>query len=124
MSRDLDQTIFVAGHRGMVTSAIVRCLQALGHRNLVTAAHAELDLIDQAAVRAVFARQPINLVVLAAPKRCSRQRHLPGRDHGQEPVSAVQGDQRRAPSWRAALAAPGIELHQPRSTAGPLRDDA
>lgn len=62
------ETIYVAGHRGMVGSAIVRRLQALGYRNIVTATHAELDLTDQAAVRAFFARQHIDVVVLAAAR--------------------------------------------------------
>ena len=46
MSRDLEQTVFVAGHRGMVGSAIVRHLQALGYRNIVTAGRDELNLLD------------------------------------------------------------------------------
>jgi len=66
--RNLDDTIYVAGHRGMVGSAIVRRLQALGYQNIVTATHAELDLTDQAAVRAFFARQRIDVVVLAAAR--------------------------------------------------------
>ena len=66
--RNLSDTIFVAGHRGMVGNAIVRRLQALGYKNIVTATHAELDLTDQAAVRAFFARQRIDVVVLAAAK--------------------------------------------------------
>jgi GDP-L-fucose synthase len=66
--RNLSDTIYVAGHRGMVGSAIVRQLQALGYSKIVTATHAELDLTDQAAVRAFFARQRIDVVVLAAAK--------------------------------------------------------
>lgn len=46
-----DDLIFVAGHRGMVGSAIVRRLQAAGYRNLVTRTRDELDLLDQRAVR-------------------------------------------------------------------------
>jgi GDP-L-fucose synthase len=68
LSRNLDQAIFVAGHRGMVGSAIVRRLHALGYRNLVTAARSDLDLTDQTAVRAFFARQRIDHVVMAAAK--------------------------------------------------------
>ncbi|WP_434457177.1 GDP-L-fucose synthase [Stutzerimonas urumqiensis] len=68
MSRDLDQRIFVAGHRGMVGSAIVRRLQALGYRDLVTRIRDELDLTDQAAVRAFFAEQRIDQVYLASAK--------------------------------------------------------
>ena len=60
--------IFVAGHQGMVGSAIVRRLRALGHRNILTATHAELDLTDQAAVRDFFGVQHIDQVVLAAAK--------------------------------------------------------
>jgi GDP-L-fucose synthase len=68
VSRRLDEAIFVAGHRGMVGSAIVRRLEALGYTHLITATRAELDLTDQAAVRAFFARQRIDHVVLAAAK--------------------------------------------------------
>jgi GDP-L-fucose synthase len=60
--------VYVAGHRGMVGSAIVRRLQALGRTPIVTAGHAELDLTDPAAVRSFFARQRIDHVVLAAAK--------------------------------------------------------
>ena len=68
MSCSRQDTIFVAGHRGMVGSAVVRRLQALGYSNLLTATHAELDLTDQAAVRAFFAERKIDRVVLAAAK--------------------------------------------------------
>ncbi|MFZ9656465.1 MAG: GDP-L-fucose synthase [Limnohabitans sp.] len=60
--------IYVAGHRGMVGSAIVRTLQAAGHTHIVTRTHAELDLTDQAAVRAFFALEKPDQVYLAAAK--------------------------------------------------------
>jgi GDP-L-fucose synthase len=60
--------VFVAGHRGMVGSAIVRALKARGHADIVTRTHAELDLADQAAVRDFFAREKVDGVVLAAAK--------------------------------------------------------
>jgi len=60
--------IYVAGHRGMVGSAIVRTLQAAGHSNIVTRTHAELDLTDQAAVRTFFASEKPDQVYLAAAK--------------------------------------------------------
>jgi GDP-L-fucose synthase len=60
--------IYVAGHTGMVGSAIVRRLRALGHEDILTASRAELDLTDQAAVRAYFASNRIDQVVLAAAR--------------------------------------------------------
>ncbi len=60
--------VYVAGHRGMVGSAIVRALQSRGHGDIVTRTHAELDLADQKAVRDFFAREKPDHVVLAAAK--------------------------------------------------------
>lgn len=60
--------IYVAGHRGMVGSAIVRALRARGSADIVTRTHAELDLSDQQAVRAFFAKEKPDHVVLAAAK--------------------------------------------------------
>ena len=65
---NLTETIFVAGHRGMVGSAIVRRLQALGCTNILTAGRDELDLTDQHAVNAFFAAQCIDQAYLAAAK--------------------------------------------------------
>jgi GDP-L-fucose synthase len=64
----LNQCVFVAGHRGMVGSAIVRRLQALGYVNILTADRDELDLLDQHAVQACFKRCQIDQVYLAAAK--------------------------------------------------------
>ena len=63
-----DSRIFVAGHRGMAGSAIVRFLKAGGYQRLVTRTHRELDLMDQQAVRWFFQSEPIDYVVLAAAK--------------------------------------------------------
>ncbi|BET24789.1 GDP-L-fucose synthase [Limnobacter thiooxidans] len=60
--------IYVAGHRGMVGSAIVRRLNALGYLNIVVRTHAELDLCNQAAVNGFFADEKPDAVVLAAAK--------------------------------------------------------
>ena len=60
--------IFVAGHRGMVGSAIVRELQRQGYNNIVTRTHAELDLTRQEAVEAFFATEKPEYVFLAAAK--------------------------------------------------------
>ena len=61
-------SVFVAGHRGMVGGAIVRCLAAKGYKNIVTRNHAELDLTQQQAVREFFASEKIDQVYLAAAK--------------------------------------------------------
>jgi GDP-L-fucose synthase len=63
-----DARVYVAGHRGLAGSAIVRRLQAKGYRNLVTRAHGELDLTDGAAVKRFFEDQRPDMVVLAAAK--------------------------------------------------------
>lgn len=68
MSLDLSQKIYVAGHRGMVGSAIVRNLQAQGFNNIVGKTHAELDLTNQAAVQAFFEKEKPDQVYLAAAK--------------------------------------------------------
>jgi len=60
--------IFVAGHRGMVGSAIFRALQQDGQTNIVTRTRAELDLTDQRAVRAFFETEKPAMVYLAAAK--------------------------------------------------------
>ena len=60
--------IYVAGHRGLVGSAIVRRLQAAGHQNLLLRTHAELDLTDAAATTAFFQQERPEYVFLAAAK--------------------------------------------------------
>lgn len=64
----LDAKIYVAGHRGMVGSAIVRALQAKGYQNIVTRSSSELDLVDQAAVVRFFESERPEYVFLAAAK--------------------------------------------------------
>lgn len=65
---DKDSLIYVAGHRGLVGSAICRALARNGYENQLTRTHADLDLCDQAAVRAFFAQHRPAIVVLAAAK--------------------------------------------------------
>jgi GDP-L-fucose synthase len=62
------EKIYVAGHRGMVGSAIVRTLVQQGQANFVTRTHAELDLTNQAAVQAFFEKEKPTQVYLAAAK--------------------------------------------------------
>ena len=63
-----DSKIYVAGHRGMVGSAIVRELQRQGYTNLITRTHAELDLTRQAEVEKFFEEEKPEYVFLAAAK--------------------------------------------------------
>ncbi len=63
-----ESRIYVAGHRGMVGSAIVRNLKKQGFLHIVTRPHSELDLVDQRAVRDFFSKERIDYVVLAAAK--------------------------------------------------------
>ena len=60
--------IYVAGHRGLVGSALMRQLEKRGYENVITRTHAELDLTDQAAVRTFFAQEKPDCVLLAAAK--------------------------------------------------------
>ncbi len=68
MNADLSQKIYVAGHRGMVGSAIVRNLVAKGYTNVVFRTHAQLDLCNQAAVQAFFEQEKPEQVYLAAAR--------------------------------------------------------
>ncbi|MEQ6341610.1 MAG: GDP-L-fucose synthase [Gammaproteobacteria bacterium] len=65
---DQNAKIYIAGHRGLVGSAIVRNLQAKGYTNLLTRTHAELDLTDQKATDTFFAEERPDYVFLAAAK--------------------------------------------------------
>jgi GDP-L-fucose synthase len=65
---DFNQKIYVAGHRGMVGSAIVRNLEAKGYNNIVTRTHSELDLTNQPQVASFFETEKPDQVYLAAAK--------------------------------------------------------
>jgi len=60
--------IYLAGHRGLVGSALLKALHARGYNNLITRTHCELDLTDQSAVTAFFATEKPEYVFLAAAK--------------------------------------------------------
>lgn len=64
----LSDKIYVAGHRGLVGSAIVRSLKAKGYTNIIGRTHKELDLTNQAAVQHFFEEEKPDVVVLAAAK--------------------------------------------------------
>ena len=63
-----DAKIYVAGHKGMVGSAICRALQRNGYTNIITRSHKELDLCRQDAVEEFFSREKPDYVFLAAAK--------------------------------------------------------
>jgi len=63
-----DSKIYIAGHRGLVGSAIVKDLQAKGYHNLVCRTHKELDLTNQKAVEEFFEQEKPEYVILAAAK--------------------------------------------------------
>ena len=63
-----DSLIYVAGHRGMVGSAIVRELKRQGYNNIIVRTRKELDLCDQQAVNAFFEKEKPEYVFLAAAK--------------------------------------------------------
>ncbi len=65
---DLNAKIYVAGHRGLVGSALVNNLKAKGYNNIVVRTHAELDLIDTSAVAEFFEQEKPEFVFLAAAK--------------------------------------------------------
>ena len=60
--------IFVAGHRGMVGSAVCRALRAAGFENIVTRSHSELDLLDARSVREFYAAEKPDVAVIAAAR--------------------------------------------------------
>jgi GDP-L-fucose synthase len=64
----LDSKIYVAGHLGLVGSAVVRALRARGHKNLLLVAHRELDLTDQRSVTDFFQRERPQAVIMAAAR--------------------------------------------------------
>lgn len=63
-----DSAVYVAGHRGMVGSAVVRRLQKAGYSHILTRTRAEVDLLDRAAVRSFFEKHQPQIVVDAAAK--------------------------------------------------------
>jgi GDP-L-fucose synthase len=65
---NLTDKIYIAGHRGLVGSALMRNLQAKGYTNLLTRTHAELDLTNQAAVEVFIAEEKPDYLFLAAAK--------------------------------------------------------
>jgi GDP-L-fucose synthase len=71
--------IYIAGHSGLVGSALCRALPAAGYTNLITRTHAELDLTDAQATEAFFAlERPAYVLIAAARRRHPGQQRIPG----------------------------------------------
>jgi GDP-L-fucose synthase len=118
--------IFVAGHRGLVGSAIVRELQRRGFARLVLRTSADLDLRDQAAVRAFFEQERPDIVYLAAAKVGGIQANstYPAdflRDNLQIQTNVIDA------AWRAGtrkLCFLGSSCIYPKQAPQPMREDA
>ncbi len=68
MKTDLAQKVYIAGHRGMVGSALVRALRERGFQNLILKTHHELDLCEQGSVRHFFEQEKPDVVIVAAAR--------------------------------------------------------
>jgi len=130
MSRSLpaigkDAKIYVAGHRGMVGSALVRCLQGAGYRRLLTRSRADLDLLNQAAVCAFFQEEKPDYVFLAAAKVGGIQANNTYRAEFLFENLAIQSNVIHA-AWRAGvtrLLFLGSSCIYPRDCPQPIRED-
>src|SRR5438874_1822269 len=65
---NLQDKIYISGHSGLVGSALLKCLSSKGYNNIITRTSAELDLREQASVRAFFSLEKPQYVFLAAAK--------------------------------------------------------
>ena len=113
-----DASIYVAGHRGLVGSAMWRRLEQAGCSRLVGFTSSELDLRDRAAVDLMFAERTPDVVVLAAARvggiLANASRPADFLEDNLRIQINVYG--RRSAGWRAALVVPGLQLHLSRSS--------
>ena len=109
--------IYVAGHRGLVGSAICRSLRQQGFDRLLLRTHAELDLTDAVAVQRFFAQERPAHVFLAAAKVGESARTIPIRRSlsGKISRSTDQHHSRELPLRGRSSALPRIELHLPQT---------
>jgi hypothetical protein len=109
---DKNAKIFVAGHRGMVGSALVRRLNALGYHDIITRSRSELDLLNQPAVHTFLQAEKPDYIYIAAAKVGGIQANNVYRADGRS-----QPDPRRTPGWRSKPDVPGLQLHLPQDGA-------
>ena len=65
---NIDSKIFIAGHKGMLGSSILRILKKKGYKNLITVEKKSLDLRNQASVQNFFKKKKLDAVIIAAAK--------------------------------------------------------
>jgi GDP-L-fucose synthase len=123
---DTDAKIFIAGHRGLVGSALVRRLSEMGARHLLLRTHAELDLTDQAAVDDFFASEKPDFVIIAAARvgGIYANDHFPAefiRDNLAIQTNVIHAAWRQEASKLLFL---GSSCIYPRLAAQPLREDS
>ena len=122
---ELNARIYVAGHRGLAGSALARRLASGGYRNLVLRTHAELDLTDQAAVKALFEKERPEYVFVAAAKVGGI---LANNDHPAEFIQANLAIQTNVihEAWRGGakrLLFLGSSCIYPRDCPQPIKED-
>ena len=110
-----DSRIFVAGHRGLVGSAIVRRLEREGYRNLLLRAAIELDLRDQTAVERIFCTRTARICVpgRGQSRRHPRQRHVSRGVPPRQSAHRGQRDRRGVACGHAQAAVSRLVLHLP-----------
>lgn len=105
--------IYIAGHHGLVGSAIWRNLQEKGYTNLTGRSHKELDLLDGVAVKDFFDQERPEYVILAArPRgRYHGKQHIQGGLYLQEPANTTERDRGKLPSRSEEIIVSGKYLH-------------
>ncbi len=100
---DKNAKIYIAGHRGLVGSALVRNLRAHGYNNILTRTHAELDLTHKEATEALIAEEKPEYVFLGGSegRRHPRQQRLSGGVHPFQSRHPDQHHQRRPTRTRS-----------------------
>ena len=123
---DKNAKIYVAGHRGLVGSAIWKNLEEKGYTNLIGKTHTELDLLDGVAVRRFFDEEQPEYVFLAR-RLCGwhhGQQYLPCRLHLQELADTAERHRRKLPPRSEKTSLSGSTRIYPRDAEQPMKEDA